>query len=79
MAEPLLTPIEQFVIDVVRKKRMEKGWSQKKLSNYMGKSEGFIGDIENPKHRRKFSLNHVNDLANVFECSPRDFLPEKPL
>jgi transcriptional regulator with XRE-family HTH domain len=77
MAKALLTRIEQYVVDVVKKKRLEKGYSQKELAYQIDKSLGFIGDIENPKERAKYNLNHINELAKVFECSPRDFLPEK--
>lgn len=79
MAEPLLSPIEQHVIRVVKEKRLAKGWSQKELAYRMDLSLGFVGDIENPKYRAKYNLNHINELAKVFECSPRDFLPDKPL
>lgn len=79
MAGPLHTPIEQYVIDVVRTKRMEKGWSQKELAYRLEVSIGFIGDVENPNYRAKYNLNHINELAKVFECSPKDFLPEIPL
>jgi transcriptional regulator with XRE-family HTH domain len=79
MAEALLTPIEQYVIDVVKAKRMERGWSQKELAYQMDLSLGFVGDVENPKYRAKYNLNHINELAKVFECTPKDFLPEKPL
>jgi transcriptional regulator with XRE-family HTH domain len=79
MAEPLLSPIEQYVVDVVKRKRTEKGWSQKELAFRMDLSLGFIGDLENPNERAKYNLNHINELAKVFECSPKDFLPENPL
>lgn len=79
MDEPLLSPIEQYVVDKVRAKRIEKGWSQKELAYQLDVSIGFIGDIENPKYRAKFNLNHINELAKIFECSPRDFLPDDPL
>jgi transcriptional regulator with XRE-family HTH domain len=79
MDEPLLTSIEQYVVDIVRAKRMEKGWSQKELAYQLDVSIGFIGDIENPKYRAKFNLNHINELAKIFECSPKDFLPEDSL
>lgn len=79
MEVPLSTAIEQYVIDVVRNKRMEKGWSQKELAYRMEVSIGFIGDVENPKYRAKYNLNHINELAKVFECSPKDFLPNEPL
>ncbi|MFL9481769.1 helix-turn-helix domain-containing protein [Chitinophagaceae bacterium LWZ2-11] len=79
MEEPLLTPLEQYVVDIVRNKRNEKGWSQKELAYRLEFSIGFIGDIENPKYRAKYKLEHLNELAKVFECSPKDFLPENPL
>jgi len=78
MDEPLLSLIEQHVVNVVRAKRIEKGWSQKELAYQLDVSIGFIGDIENPKYRAKFNLNHINELATIFECSPKDFLPEIP-
>lgn len=77
MADPLLTLIEQYVIDVVKAKRTEKGMSQKDLAFALDVSIGFIGDVENPNYRAKYNLNHINELAKIFECSPRDFLPEK--
>ena len=79
MAELSFTPIEQYVIDIIKDKRLAKGWSQKELSYRLDVSLGFIGNVENPKYRAKYNLNHINELAKVFECSPKDFLPEKPL
>jgi len=79
MDEPLLSPIEQYVVDVVRNKRIEKGWSQKELAYQLDVSIGFIGDIENPKYRAKYNLNHLNELAKIFNCSPKDFLPKDPI
>lgn len=78
MAEPLHTPIEQYVIDIVRQKRIEKGYSQKDLADLLDLSIGFIGDVENPKYRAKYNLNHINELAKIFECNPKDFLPDTP-
>ena len=79
MDEPLLSEIEQYVINVVKEKRIEKGWSQKDLAYEIDLSIGFIGDIESPRYRAKYNLNHINTLAKVFECSPKDFLPELPM
>ncbi len=76
MDEPLLSLIEQHVVNVVRAKRIEKGWSQKELAYQLDVSIGFLGDIENPKYSAKYNLNHINELAKIFECSPREFLPE---
>jgi transcriptional regulator with XRE-family HTH domain len=79
MAQALLSPIEQYVVDVVKKKRLERGISQKALADELDMSLGFIGNVENPKFRAKYNLDHINALAKLFECSPRDFLPEEAL
>ena len=42
-------------------------------------SIGFIGDVESTKSRAKYNLNHINKLAEIFECSPREFLPDVPV
>lgn len=72
------SPIEQFVIDRIREMRKEKGISQRELSSLTELSIGFIGDVESPKSRAKYNLNHINDIAKALECSPKDFLPDEP-
>lgn len=74
-----LEPIEQYVIDTVRRMRLEKKVSQKELAYSLNLSIGFIGDVESSKSRAKYNLSHINKLAEYFECSPKDFLPENPL
>ncbi|TAF82969.1 MAG: XRE family transcriptional regulator [Sphingobacteriales bacterium] len=74
-----LEPIEQYVIDIVRRMRIEKKISQKKLSYDLNLSIGFIGDIESSKSRAKYNLSHINKLAEIFKCSPKDFLPNNSL
>ena len=71
--------IDQFVIDRVREIRLMKGISQSELANQIDLSRGFIGDVENPHHRAKYNLNHLNKIAIAFNCSIRDFFPEKYL
>ena len=77
MAE--LTKIETYIIARVKDKRVAAGISQANLARMLDVSEGFIGNIENPNYRDKYNVNHLNELAKIFKCSPRDFLPEKPL
>ena len=79
MDNPNLEPIEQYVIDTVRKMRMDRGVSQKELAYSLNLSIGFIGDIESSKSRAKYNLSHINKLAEILECSPKDFLPQTPL
>lgn len=72
-----IAPIEQYVIDKVKEMRQEKGISQAALAQLMEVSEGFIGNVENPKYRAKYSLYHLGLLAKILQCSPKDFLPDK--
>lgn len=72
-------PIEQFVIDRIREKRKEKKIAQAKLSQMIGLSEGFIGNVESPKQTEKYNLIHINEIAKALGCSPKDFFPDKPL
>ena len=79
MKKAEISHIEQFVIDSIRQKRKEKGISQRELAYLLDISVGFIGEVESNRTRAKYNLNHINTLAKVFECSPKDFLPDLPL
>lgn len=71
--------IEIFVIDRVKEKRIEKGYTQLRLAIELEVSSGFIGMVESNRYSHKYSLSQLNRIAQLFECSPRDFLPEMPL
>ena len=71
-----LSPIEQFVIDEVKRRRLELGISQKELSFLLEVSEGYVGLVESSKTDDKYSLKRVNDLAIILKCSPKDLLPK---
>ncbi len=73
-----ITDIEQFVIDEVKKRRVEKDISQKELAYQLDVSVGFVGNVENPRYRAKYNISHLNELAKILNCSPKDFLPEMP-
>ncbi len=79
MSKSNLTPIEQYVVDKVREMRIARGLTVRDLANELEVSFGFIGDVESTKRRAKYKLEHLNKLAEVFECSPRDFLPKQRL
>lgn len=70
------TEIELYVIHKVKMMREEKGISQSQLALLLNLSVGFIGHIESPKYPAKYNLNHLNSLAKVFDCSPKEFLPQ---
>jgi hypothetical protein len=42
-------------------------------------TDSFVGHVETPNRRAKYNLNHLNALAKLFKCSPKDFMPEKPV
>ena len=43
------------------------------------RDSGYIGQVESPKYRTKYNLNHINEIAKFLGCSPRKFLPEEPI
>ncbi|MGY4383923.1 transcriptional regulator with XRE-family HTH domain [Pedobacter sp. UYP24] len=74
-----LSPIEQFVIDKVREKRIALGITQVVLSVSMDLSPKFVGNVESVKADDKYNINHLNKLAIIFDCSIKDFFPDKPI
>lgn len=72
----MLSKIEQYVVNSVLKKRKEQKISRETLAFCSNLSLSFIRDVENPKSRAKYNLNHLNEFAKVFNCSPKDFLPD---
>lgn len=76
MSQKSKTPFELFVIDKVREKRRELGLSQDDIAEILDVTRGFIGQVESPLSPEKYNLNHLNQLAIAFQCSPKDFLPE---
>jgi transcriptional regulator with XRE-family HTH domain len=76
--EVVKSKIDQYVIDKVKEKRIERNLSQADLAYELGMSVGFIGKVESVKYSTHYNLKHLNDLAKVLKCSPQDFLPKKP-
>lgn len=74
-----LTRIEKYIIAKVKDMREEHGYTQIALSQKLNMSDSFVGHVETPKRRAKYNINHLNALAKVFKCSPKDFMPEKSM
>lgn len=79
MEQTNISAIDQYIIDAVKAKRIELGYSQSELANLIDVSPGFIGNAENPKYRTKYNFTLINEIARICKCSPKDFLPEKPV
>jgi len=77
MAE--ITEIEKFIIEKVKGIRNDRKISQQKLSSLIGLSEGFIGNVENGNRPEKYNIKHLNEIAKVLDCSPKDFWPERSI
>ncbi|WP_442846730.1 helix-turn-helix domain-containing protein [Leeuwenhoekiella sp. H156] len=71
--------IEAYIIDKVREKRKEKNFSQVVLSQKLGLSESFVSHVESENRRAKYNVNHLNEIAIILECSPKDFWPDTPI
>ena len=63
--------IEMYVVQNVRERRMKKDWSQQYIADCLNISQSFISQIESPIEDKAYNIE--------FKCSPKDFLPEKPL
>ena len=74
-----LADIELFIINKVREIRVANGLSQMELSLKLGKGVGFIGDIEAPSKTAHYNIKHLNEIAKILECSPKDFWPDEPI
>lgn len=71
--------IDQYIIEQVYQKRISLSLTQEDIAIHLDLSTGFIGHIESPKYRARYNNQHLNELAKLFKCSPKDFMPEKPL
>ncbi|MCG9898380.1 MAG: helix-turn-helix domain-containing protein [Hydrotalea sp.] len=71
--------IDQYVTNKVRIKRKEWGMSQVDLAIRLETSGGFIGQVESDRYKSHYSIAQINELAKIFKCSVKDFLPDKPL
>jgi transcriptional regulator with XRE-family HTH domain len=58
---------------------MDHNLNQADIGFVIGVGQSFVANIENPKKRAKYNVNHINKLADHFGLSPKDFLPQNPL
>ena len=74
--------IEQYIIDRVREIRTAQKVSQAELAYDLGfKSTSYIAEIESAKegNTQTYNVSHLNEIAKILRCSPKDFWPETPL
>ena len=73
------TEIELFIINKVRELREREAIGQKKLSMELKLSSSYVGNAENPYNKAKYNLNHLNELAKIFDVPFSYFFPETHL
>lgn len=80
MLKPAIkSEIEMYVINKVKTLREHANITQSELAFRLGVSNGFVGQVESSRSPTKYSLNHIDKLAEIFEVSPQDFIPSKPI
>lgn len=68
--------IDWYITGRIRELRIQKGLSQEDISLHLNISTGYIGHIESPNFRAKYNTVHLNELAKLLNCSPKEFWPE---
>lgn len=71
--------IDWFIVTKVKEIRILHELEKDDIAIHLNVSPGFIGQIESPNFRAKYNTGHLNELAKLFKCSPKDFMPEKAL
>jgi len=80
MAKKILkSKIDLYIIDQVRRRREAAGLHQDDLAIHLNVSPGFISHIESPFQRARYNTQHLNELAKLFDCSPKEFWPNEPI
>ncbi|MGS2740969.1 helix-turn-helix domain-containing protein [Sinomicrobium sp. M5D2P17] len=74
-----LADIENYIIQRVREEREKRNISQHDLSLSLGMGSSFISHIEAPSKKAKYNIKHLNAIAKILNCSPKDFWPDEPL
>jgi transcriptional regulator with XRE-family HTH domain len=78
IVEVIISELDFYLIEKVRELRIKANISQVKLAHKIGVSEGFIGNVENPKQNQKYNIRMLNRIANALELnSYADLFPEK--
>lgn len=75
----LKSPLEMYIVEVIKEKRKILKMNQEDIASTLGVTVGYIGQIESKKLKSMYSYDQLNKLAKFFGCSPKDFIPEKPL
>jgi transcriptional regulator with XRE-family HTH domain len=76
------SPIDEYIIDKVREIRKLKRISQEEIAIKLDyESNAYIGSIEStaPERNECYNSKQLNLIAELLNCSPKDFWPDTPL
>ena len=77
--EIIISELDFYLIERVRELRLKSNLSQVMLAHKLGVSEGYIGNIENPKQTAKYNIRMLSRIAIALELdSYLDLFPKKP-
>lgn len=77
--EFIISELDFYLIERVRELRLKSNLSQVMLAHKLGVSEGYIGNIENPKQPAKYNIRMLSRVAIALELeSYADLFPSKP-
>ena len=71
--------LELYIVQKVKEQRKKRKMSQRYLADCLNVSQSFIRNIENENDDTAYNIDHLNEIAKIFDCSIRDFFPEKYL
>lgn len=71
--------IQKFISLKVKEFRESTGLTQEQFAEKLNRSRTFISNRENPNSNEAFSLEFLNEIANLFDVSPKYFMPDKGL
>ncbi len=65
--EIITSELDFYITEKIRELRIKAGLDQVALAQKLGVSEGYIGNIENPKHTAKANIRMLARIANALE------------
>jgi transcriptional regulator with XRE-family HTH domain len=74
-----VSKIDRYVIKKVKERRIELKYSQAVLSYELDVSASYIGQVESDQYKTRYTLERLNEIARILNCSIQDFLPKQPL
>lgn len=62
-----ISHLDYLLILYIKQLREDRRWTQQELSEKMGVTKSFIGNVESFIQRHKYSIRHLKLLAKAFE------------